>query len=194
MNRRDRESYRIVGGHFRYGIHLLFDSPSRYLTFLRDPIERVISHYAYVGWQSGHEWHHRVAAARLSLEQWVRLGAGGAEDNLQIRRLTTRAPDDVPFGEVTRQMLEEAKYILRERIDLLGITERYDDSIRLVAGRLGWQGPVVAERLNASPCRPAAADLTASARAAIAEHNELDIELYAFAAKLFERRLASSAP
>lgn len=192
MRPRDREAYRVVGGHYRFGLHLFFDSPSRYMTFLRDPLERVISHHAYIRWQSLHAWHERVNAANLSLEQWVKLGTADAFDNLQVRRLTSRSDEEMPFLQTTRQMLDEAKRILEERVDFLGVTERYEESIRLFARQLDWREPVTVERLNASPNRQAAASLSPSTRAAILDHNALDIELYAFAVKLLERRLASS--
>ena len=192
-SRKEREAYLVVGGHYRFGLHLLFDSPSRYMTLLRDPLERVNSHFAYIQWQALHVWHARIVAAGISLEQWVRSGLADAWDNLQVRRLTLRADDDVPFGETTRQMLDEAKRILSDRIDFLGITERYKESVGLFAEQLGWQQPVTIERLNVSPNRQSAADLPPSARAAILEHNEFDLELYTFAGDLFERRLSSAA-
>jgi hypothetical protein len=194
-SREERETYRVVGGHFRFGLHLLFDTPSRYLTFLRDPVERVISHFAYVQREAHHPLHARVAASSLTLEQWVRLGFdGGGEDNLQIRNLTTRSGPEVPFKGTTRQMLDEAKRVLSERIDFLGITERYEDSVRLLGEQLGWPHPVPVERHNVSPKRPAAADLAPSTRDAILEHNALDAELYAFAVDLFARRMSAAQP
>lgn len=192
MSRRDREAYRVVGGHYRFGLHLLFDAPSRYMAFLRDPVERTISHYSYIRWQPLHAWHDRVNGSGISLEQWVRLGEADALDNLQVRRFTVRLNEDVPFRETTRQMLDEAKRIIEERIAFLGITERYEDAIRLFAGQLGWQEPVAVERLNVSPVRMTAADLPATTRDAILEHNALDMELYAFARDVFERRLSAA--
>jgi hypothetical protein len=192
-SREERETYRVVGGHFRFGLHLLFDTPSRYLTFLRDPVERVISHFAYVQREAQHPQHARVTASNMSLEQWVRNGSdGGCSDNLQIRNLTTRSETEVPFKGTTRQMLDEAKRVLSERIDFLGITERYEGSIRFFGERLGWPQPAVIERLNVSPNRPAAADIATSTRAAILDHNALDIELYGFAVGLFERRVSAA--
>ncbi len=193
LDRRERETYQIVCGHFHFGIHQLFDSPSRYLTFIRDPIERAISHFTYIQWRTSEEFHERINASRLSLEQWVRLGVGPAVDNLQVRRLTLRENEFVPFKQTTRGMLDEAKRVLAERISFLGITERYEDSVRLFAEQLGWREPLTIERLKASPNRKAAADLSASERAAIVEHNAMDLELYAFAVDLFQRRLAASA-
>ena len=192
MSRRDREAFRVVGGHFSFGLHLLFDSPSRYMAFLRDPVERTISHYSYIRWQPLHAWHDLINGAGISLEQWVRRGEADAVDNLQVRRLTVRSDDDVRFGETTRQMLDEAKRVVEERIAFLGITERYAESIGLFAEQLRWREPVEVERLNVSPNRVAAADLPATTREAILEHNALDMELYAFALGVFERRLAAA--
>lgn len=193
MSRRERKAYRVVGGHYRFGLHLMFDTPSRYMAFLRDPVERTISHDSYIRWQPLHPWHERVNRAGMSLEQWVRLGTADAVDNLQVRRLAVRADDDVPFRETTRQMLDEAKRIVEERIAFLGITERYAEAIRLFAEQLGWQEPLEVERLNPSPNRVAAADIPAATREVILEHNALDTELYAFAVGVFERRLSAAA-
>jgi hypothetical protein len=123
----------------------------------------------------------------------VKLGVADAFDNLQVRWLAARSDQDVPFRQTSRQMLEEAKRTLEERVDFLGITERYEESIRLFARQLDWRDPVIVERLNASPNRQAAASLPPSTRAAILDHNALDFELYAFAVQLFERRLSIGA-
>ena len=131
--------------------------------------------------------------ADISLEQWVRLGVAGAFDNIQVRRLTLRVNGDVPFRQVTRQMLDEAKRVLEERVDFLGVTERYEESIRLFAKQLDWRELVTVEHLNVSTNRQAAADLPPSSRAAILDDNSFDLELYAFAVQLFERRLSIGA-
>ncbi len=38
----------IAGHDAYYGIHTLFDRPAKYITFVREPISRTISHYNYV--------------------------------------------------------------------------------------------------------------------------------------------------
>lgn len=187
-----REGLRVVGGQFRFGLHIYFDSPCRYLTLLRDPIERVISHYASIRARAGHPWHRRLVESGISLEEWVRLGDADAADNLQVRWLATREGENFPFRQMPRELLAEAKRVLARRIELFGITERFDDTVRLFARVLGWREPVVAERHNASPNRAPVAELTARERAAIVEHNALDLELHAFASELFERRIQAN--
>lgn len=192
LSLQEREAFQIVWGHFEFGVHRLFDTPSRYLTFIRNPIERVISHFSYNQWNNTQEYHERVIASGISLERWVRFGTGPAVDNLQVRRLTLRDGDYIAIKQTTRGMLDEAKRVLAEEIEFVGITERYDVSVELFARQLGWQQPLAMERINVAPRRWAAADLTPSERAAIVEHNRMDIELYDFAVDLFERRRAAS--
>ncbi len=44
----ERDRLKIIYGHeVHYGIHKYFNKPSRYFTFLRDPVEKTISFYNY---------------------------------------------------------------------------------------------------------------------------------------------------
>ena len=44
-----------------------------------------------------------------------------------------------PFGEVTDEMLEQAKHNLREELVFFGLTERFDESLVLAKRRLGFR-------------------------------------------------------
>ena len=47
--RKKREKLKVIYGHYvTYGIHKYFDKPARYFTFLRNPIEQVMSLYKYL--------------------------------------------------------------------------------------------------------------------------------------------------
>ena len=43
-----RARFRLVMGHFQYGIHEFLPQEYTYVTIVRDPVERVISHYNYL--------------------------------------------------------------------------------------------------------------------------------------------------
>jgi hypothetical protein len=43
-----RARYRLISGHFPYGMHEQVPGPSRYMTMLREPIVRVLSFHAFV--------------------------------------------------------------------------------------------------------------------------------------------------
>ena len=43
-----RARFRLVMGHFQYGIHEFLPQEYTYVTIVRDPVERVVSHYRYL--------------------------------------------------------------------------------------------------------------------------------------------------
>ena len=53
MEARDWQQVRAVAGHMEYGIHELIPFPVRYVTMLRDPVDRIVSHYSYRARDSG---------------------------------------------------------------------------------------------------------------------------------------------
>lgn len=44
LKENERNQLKLLIGHVDYGIHKNFKEDSKYITFLRDPIERVLSH------------------------------------------------------------------------------------------------------------------------------------------------------
>ena len=114
----------LLGGHLPFGVYQYLPSDSRYITFLRDPVERTLSHY------------YRARSVRkrdpipedLSFED-VLAGGDYLYDNLQTRMLSG---DPEPFGEVTQEMLEQAKENLSERFISFGLADRFDESLVLL--------------------------------------------------------------
>ena len=48
FSRNEKEGVKIISGHLvPFGVHKLFDKTARYITFVRDPLERTISLYNY---------------------------------------------------------------------------------------------------------------------------------------------------
>ena len=43
-----KKSIELVYGHLPFGVHESFSTPSRYITVLRHPIDRIASHYYFV--------------------------------------------------------------------------------------------------------------------------------------------------
>jgi hypothetical protein len=185
------DEVRVLLGHQPFGIseHLeraFPDREFRYFTFLRDPVERSISHYFEVLRQPRRvfddgEPGEELAPLPPSTTFHDAVEAGYLHDNLHTRMLSGVEP----FGLVTDDMLERAKRNLRDRFALVGLTERLDESLVLVKQRLGFRSILVAsQRVNAS--RPRGSEVPAELRRAAERHNRYDIELYRFARKLFE--------
>jgi hypothetical protein len=190
----DLDRVRYYRGHFSYGLHTLLPKPARYLTVLRDPVDRVLSSYYF--------FIRELGSSDVSLEDFVRKGREGDPrlhigwtDNVQIRMLAGDKgnPVRVPIGSCTPDMLERAKdRIASEAFVLAGLTERFDETMLLLKEKLGWKRCYYAT-FNVSKMRPA--EIPGPTRDLIESYNELDLELYAFAERLLdgEIRMAGSS-
>jgi len=189
LTQEQRDRFGLILGHCQFGVHRLLTRPFRYVTMLRNPVERVVSLYYYIRSLPAHYMHAKIM--NEDLETTVRRRLVGEMDNFQVRFLTSH-PGNVfwtPPGQCTRGMLDEAMENLSTMFDVVGICERFDDSVDLLAREFGWRAPV-AERLNSNQGRPSVDQLPASAIDAIVETNALDVELYRLAEQLLGQRLA----
>lgn len=90
------------------------------------------------------------------------------------------------------EVLALAKKHLEESFCFVGIQERFEESLLLLADEIGLQ-KLFHERRNM--LRPGLADaVSAEDRVLAARLNNADLELYAFARTLFERRVAAAGP
>lgn len=169
-----RDEVEAVVGHVHYGIHRHFDQPARYLTMLRNPATRIASHFRYARSNPRHYLHVEVVERGYDL---VRYARGELSDELrdgQVRMFSADAS------------LEEAKRVLAEEFDVVGLTERFDESLLLMQDALGWTTPYYA-RENRGPT--SGEPLTEEALSEIEAANPLDLALYDFAEELLARRI-----
>lgn len=173
---------RMIHGHFDLSIKKVLPGDVRLFTFLRDPVERAISHYYHYRRQIGDPIH--PLAMRSTLEEWVG-GCGLVEmDNGQTRRLAGEM--NLACGRVTQQLLERAKASLVQTFAVVGLTERFEESLILLQRAFGWTLHRFALR-NVGDNRPRRTELSWETLKAIEECNRYDLDLYRFAAGLFEQ-------
>jgi hypothetical protein len=182
---------RLMRGHFPLGIreylpnYLPKGKELRFFTFLREPVDRTLSHYFAIRAVGG---AYRLPPLPPDASLDDALAGGYIHDNLHTRML---CGDPEPFGEVTEEMLEAAKRNLGEELVFFGLTERFDESLVLAKRRLGLHAILYRSsgRVNAS--RPRGNEIPAELRRAAECCNGYDIELYRHAKELFEEALAS---
>ncbi len=183
----DGDAKRVIQGHMVFGAHQFLDSDTRYLTMIRDPLDRVVSDYYYVLRTPTHDFHDPVATEDYSLEDYIRSEITIYTNNLQTR-LLSGAGRSVPVGKCTESMLEQAKQNIEDHFDVVGLTDRFDESVVLMQRRLGWSVPKYAVR-NKTSGRPYRETIPEGARTAVNEHNALDFRLYDFVSRRFEEAL-----
>jgi len=119
----DRQKLRFVAGHFDYGNHRLFDAPCKYLSVLRDPVDRLISDYNY-NRKAGRADLKEIASS-MSLAEYFRYKMDQPKS-----RLTYSA--QVEFM-TRRQTAQEAKSVIRNRYLACCVLDQLNDLQRLLA-------------------------------------------------------------
>lgn len=186
----DRDRLTLVRGHFPFGWHEYLERPVRYITMLRHPVDRVVSLYYYFR-QGPDCQEHRLARSCRSVEEFVAREETLQVDNDQVRRISGQP---VGFGEVTSRVLQTAITNLTDHFTCVGLTERFDESILLMANALQWRWPVFYLSSNVTVQRPSLTEIPASTRALIEKYNEHDMNLYARAVQQFESLLETHGP
>ncbi|MDP5055205.1 MAG: sulfotransferase family protein, partial [Congregibacter sp.] len=161
---------RCIHGHFlplRYRLAHA-EAPLLFVTWLRDPIQRLLSHYHY--WQRSYqpqesgELHRRMIEENWTLEQFALCR--------EIRNLYGKFLWGFPMS----------------RFDFIGITEDYAAELEHF-GRLMLKSPVSMEEYNRNPDQgDEKYSLNASLRRSIERAHAADIKLYHRALAMREKR------
>lgn len=202
LSKEPAEGIKIICGHVGFGIHEHLPWPCSYFTMLRDPIDRVISGYYHILRDSSHKFQAQVQ--RMSLKEYVssgllrseaaRINAVNAMDNAQTRLLSghvveaeiSGAPLD--YGPCDKEMLERAKKNLRERFKVVGLSERFDESLMLFKKTLGWSS-IYYVKANVGWNRTRKEQISKDTLRCIEKYNELDFELYMYAREIFDEAI-----
>jgi Sulfotransferase family len=188
-----RGRYRLIKGHLHFGLHHFVPGASTYITFLRNPVERVLSFYHHARSKPDHYLYSVLATERLDLETQLAQDVTLELFNEQTRLLAGGEWED-PRRPVTRAALTRAQANLRAHFRVVGILEESDASLLLLRHAFGWQMPYYVKE-NVAKDKPDSASLDAETRALIQDANSFDLELYEYARELFDqqRRAAGSS-
>lgn len=176
---------RVFKGHMPFGLHERLPQPATYITFLREPVERVISEYYFAKHYVLHPQHRRMQS--LTLEEYA---FKTPHHNLQTKLLASRGDyPDFLAGDCDDATLALAKENLARHFSLAGLTERFDEGLALLKLMFGWNIAKYAS-FNVTRVRPKKDTVSAAAQAVIAERNRFDVALYAHVVPLFGETLA----
>ena len=179
LSERRRRRLRMVRGHLYYGIHEFLPQGATYFTMLREPVARFLSSYYFIQRRPLHPMHRKVTTERIGVEDFIRLTP--RRQNLQCSLIAGIKND----GTCDERMLDKAKENLAKSFSVVGISERFEESLMLMAKTFDWEIPFYENR-KVSKTRP---QIDPGAVEMIRDHNRLDLELYEFGKGLFEESL-----
>lgn len=177
-----RRRPRLLFGHTVFGLHEYVPRPSTYITLVRRPLSLVLSQYRYVLRTAGHRHHDLVTSQEMGIEEYIRSGISVEMDNSQTRAIAGDL--STPYGKCTDEMLETAKGNIEKAFAVVGLTERFDETLLLLQKTFGWSH-LHYVRSNVAPSSQPLT-LSDEARTLIAEHNRLDDALYQYVSTRFD--------
>jgi len=189
------EGIRLIQGHtllHNYDPPMMYSRPVRVFTFLRHPVERLVSEYAFLK-----TW------PETALYRFLNDNAVTFRDYLTSmrRELKYRGKNpmtrllsgcDFDLDGFPRQALDTAKRHLETVFCCFGLKERFDESLLVIGDVLGLQN-VYYERRNVL-AKGVKEDISEADVHLALEKNAADMELYAFACDLFAARAAAKGP
>jgi hypothetical protein len=183
LSQDQKRKIEYLHGHMSFGVHTDLLRPGVYVTMLRDPVDRMISLYCFLRRRPDIGYYDQVKT--MSLRDFVRdIGPHSRVRNAQVRQISGTGID----APLPVDALEIAKEHLRKHFVVVGLTERFNESLLLLSRTFGWkwQDLLYSRRYQVGKNKPIQDHISQSVLGAIRRYNELDIELYRFAQRMFE--------
>lgn len=183
------DNYQLFYGHLPYGVHLLTPKSVRYITLLREPIDRAISFYYSMKEVDIKIYKHpfREYADSLTLKDFYK---NRNLQNVQARFmagiLSNKLYPKFPSKYTENWILYWAKKNLNNYI--YGIYDRLEESIELFQNKLAWTHPIDMIPYRKTQNRPKKADLDQETIQVLLKANALDIKLYELAQNNFDKQ------
>jgi len=177
--------FRVFKGHMMFGLHEILPQPATYITILRDPVDRVMSAFYFARNYKLHPLYWKFSRENWTLEDFVtRL----PRDNVQCKFIAGAVYKE----PCTAEICERAKENLVRHFSVVGLLERFEESLALMKLRFGWTLKNYSS-FNVARTRPHKRDLPKSTLDLIQERNHFDIELYQCGAQLFQAAVNKNA-
>lgn len=172
------EDVKCLFGHFPYGIHEQFLKPYQYITFLREPVDRVISLYFYIKNTKGHSMYNSLQ--EVSLEEFI--------SREEYRHLVYNHQTGYLSGECSlitgyknNPDLSLAIQNITKDFNVVGIMEMYEESLYVMKKNLKWSEEVFNySKQNVNKNKPLREKIPLELISKIEELNLLDRKLYNF--------------
>lgn len=185
----NHRSEATVVGHQSVGLHERVPG-TRYVTCLRHPVARLLSHYHHAKADPAHYLHDALKQGNWGPADYAESGLSGELSNGMVRMLA--GMEDFHHGLVDEVTLERAGTHLDTLFDGVLLSERFDEGVLLLAREKNWPPPYYIRR-KVGKNGGGGTVLSTDEKHRIEAMNTLDIKLYERAALRFGEKAAACA-
>ncbi len=161
----NESAYQVFPGHFFYEVLENFSEKPITLTFLRNPIDRLKSHYYFYQIQPDHaienmrDYDKKIVelSRKYSFEEFVCLDTLEIENgfyNLQTRYIASNTGDAIPQSEAEATALINLALRNLHSIDFIGIVEDFKNSLSLFKKMFSIDDEIRQQPINVNYKRP----------------------------------------
>ena len=176
----------IIVGHFRFGMHYGVKRPVSYCSMIRNPIDRYVSDYYYAYSSPEHRLRDAITSGEVTLESFLL-----SNDPVALVRQLTGLDGDLSREKGLAETIAARSY------SMIGVSERFDESVLLMAHLYGWAPPIYILK-NKTRLSSDVADQRRQSRADLApevkRHFQRDLDFYDFCVARLDEAIALAGP
>jgi hypothetical protein len=184
MPESERRQFRIALGHCFYGFHEYMIRDCSYVTLFRHPVKRVISQYRHYL----RDLQRQGTTTPLPIDEFVQTYPFYAEYQLRFI-LGGHSSPEVHHTPLPGDALDRASQHLAGSFPVIGVLERFDESLLLMKRAFGWRNIYYA-RQNVNQITTFDQRKNAAAIAWMETKVELDMALYQNANQLLDQAVS----
>jgi len=176
FSQKKRYSYDLVEGHQAHYLINYIHPDSLKITVLRNPIDRIISHYFHVIRDPQHYLHSKVIEADMNLEEYVTSGISHELQNWYTTRfsgLTIIQAEKEPELSIIK-----AKENILNNYNIIGFLDHFSNFMDIISKISNFKINYDGSKTNTGKNKPRSKDISKSAIEKIKNVNFLDMKLF----------------
>ncbi len=171
-----RHAFALISGHLAGQLLDEVHPDTCTITVLREPVDRIVSHYYFVKRTQSHYLHEKVLSAGLSLRDYVEQALSHELSNHYTLHFSGLSREDA--ARDPDAAVEQALQGLR-RYDLVGFQDDMPGFVAQLRRRANLHLPFPEQKVNVTQERRSVSELDSATRTVIERANALDLRVFA---------------